>query len=165
MTLLVNGINLRNLNPKKSLCNGIRVLIKKVTTRLLHGIILTGEFNGKPCVIPRITLYPSNNPFPFKFGRRQFPMRHAYVMTINKSQGQTFLRSALMLPEPCFAHGQLYVAYSRCGFPPDDKKKVGMKVVVYDTTLQGRKKEMGGIRNNKTEGITTLNVVMKEVFI
>ena len=46
-----------------------------------------------------------------------------------------------------------------------DKKQFGMKMIVYDTTLQGRKKEMGGIRNNKTEGITTLNVVMKEVFI
>ena len=88
---------LRNLNPKKGMCNGTRILITKTSTRLLHGVILTGDFHGKSCVIPRITLTPTNNPFPFKFGRRQFPMRHAYVMTINKSQGQTLNRTAIVL--------------------------------------------------------------------
>ena len=101
---------LRNLNPKKGMCNGTRILITETSTRLVQGIILTGDFNGKFCVIPRITLYPTNNPFPFKFGRRQFPMRHAYVMTINKSQGQTLTRAAMVLPEPCFSHDQLYVS-------------------------------------------------------
>ena len=155
---------LRNLNPKKGMCNGTRILITKTSTRLLHGIILTGDFNGSSCVIPRITLFPTNNPFPFKFGRRQFPIRHAYVMTINKSQGQTLTRAAMVLPEPCFAHGQLYVAFSRCGLPPDDKNMTGMKVVIYDTTLQGKQESMGGIRTNSTKGSTTLNVVMKEIF-
>ena len=59
---------------------------------------------------------------------------------------------------------KLYVDFSRCGFPPDDKNMTGMKVVIYDTTLQGRKKTKGGVRTNLTKGITTLNVVMKEVF-
>jgi ATP-dependent exoDNAse (exonuclease V) alpha subunit len=34
-------------------------------------------------------------------------------MTINKSQGQTFPEVGLYLAEPCFGHGQLYVAFSR----------------------------------------------------
>ena len=80
---------LRNLNPKHGLCNGTRLLITSMTQRLIKGIVLTGSFQGTKCIIPRITLYPSNNPYAFKFGRRQFPLRHAYVMTINKSQGQT----------------------------------------------------------------------------
>ena len=155
---------LRNLNPKQGLCNGTRLLITSMTQRLIRAIVLTGSHRMKKCIIPRVTLYPSNNPYPFKFGRRQFPLRHSCVMTINKSQGQTFQRTGLLLPESCFAHGQLYVAFSRCGYPPHDKGNTGLKVVVYDTPMQGRKKSLGGIRTNETEGITTQNIVLKEIF-
>ena len=155
---------LRNLNPKKGLCNGTRLLITSMSRRMIRGIVLTGSHQKKKCIIPRVTLIPSNCPYPFKFGRRQFPVRHAYAMTINKSQGQTFRRTGLLLPEPCFAHGQLYVAFSRCGFPPNDICNTGLKTVVYDTTIQGRKKSAGGIRTNETEGITTQNIVLKEIF-
>lgn len=34
-------------------------------------------------------------------------------MTINKSQGQTFDRVGILLRQPVFTHGQLYVAASR----------------------------------------------------
>ena len=34
-------------------------------------------------------------------------------MTINKAQGQTIPIVGIYLPEPVFAHGQLYVALSR----------------------------------------------------
>ena len=155
---------LRNLNPKHGLCNGTRIIVVSMTKRLIRGIVLTGDHQGKRCIIPRVTLFPSNNPYPFKFGRRQFPLRHAYVMTINKSQGQTFRRTGLLLPDACFAHGQLYVAFSRCGYPPNDLKHTGMKVVVYDTPIQGRQKSNGGIRTNQTKGITTQNIVLKEIF-
>ncbi len=43
---------------------------------------------------------------------QQFPLRLAYACTIHKSQGQTFDYCNVL---PCnFAHGQLYVALSRC---------------------------------------------------
>lgn len=34
-------------------------------------------------------------------------------MTINKAQGQSFDKVGIILPQPVFAHGQLYVALSR----------------------------------------------------
>jgi len=140
---------LRNLNPKKGLCNGTRLLIVSMTKRLIKGMVLTGDHKKSMCIISRITLTPSNTRYPFKFTRRQFPLRPAYVMTINKSQGQTFRRTGLLLPESCFAHGQLYVAFSRCGYPPDNDSRTGLKVVVYDTPMQGRNKKIKELGKTK----------------
>ncbi|KAI8554974.1 hypothetical protein RHMOL_Rhmol05G0137900 [Rhododendron molle] len=46
--------------------------------------------------------------------RRQFPIRLAYAMTINKSQGQSVNFGGIDLRTLVFSHGQLYVALSRC---------------------------------------------------
>ena len=60
-------------------------------------------------------LIPSDTILPFDLIRLQFPIRAAFAMTINKSQGQTFSFVGIWLEEPCFSHGQLYVALSRVG--------------------------------------------------
>lgn len=44
----------------------------------------------------------------------QFPMQLAYAVTIHKSQGKTFDRVTIDIGKGAFAHGQLYVALSRC---------------------------------------------------
>ena len=54
---------------------------------------------------------------PIPFQRLQFPIRLAFAMTINKSQGQTMTFCGLDLENLCFSHGQLYVACSRVGKP------------------------------------------------
>ncbi|MGH7203357.1 MAG: ATP-dependent DNA helicase, partial [Candidatus Levyibacteriota bacterium] len=44
----------------------------------------------------------------------QFPLRLAWAITIHKSQGQTYNSIAIDMGTGAFAHGQTYVALSRC---------------------------------------------------
>src|SRR5882672_851951 len=43
---------------------------------------------------------------------RQFPVRIAFAMTMNKSQGQSLRKVGMDLRNPVFSHGQLYVTLS-----------------------------------------------------
>ena len=72
-----------------------------------------------------------------EFQRRQFPVRLAFAMTINKAQGQSFDRVGLLLHRDVFSHGQLYVALSRVTSP------YGIRMVLPD----GAVRQAGKVRN------------------
>ena len=107
---------LRNLDPSNGLCNGTRLRVLAVRRRVLKCRIISGDrkYQGKVVFIPRITLAPAAEDLPIPLRRRQFPVRLAFSMTINKSQGQGLAHVGLDLRSPVFSHGQLYVGLSRC---------------------------------------------------
>ena len=107
-------ILLRNLDPVNGLCNGTRLICRKLQARTIEAEIITGDHQGKHLFIPRIPLLSSEDAgLPFILERKQFPVWSAFALTINKSQGQTLPHVGLYFPQPVFSHGQLYVTMSR----------------------------------------------------
>ena len=106
---------LRNLSPRQGLCNGTRIIFISMINPQLMQCRLSEK--GTEVLIPRISFIPQKGEFGFDWRRRQFPVRAAFGMTINKSQGQTLKRVGLWLHDDVFTHGQLYVGVSRVSDP------------------------------------------------
>ncbi|XP_063942080.1 uncharacterized protein LOC108218842 isoform X3 [Daucus carota subsp. sativus] len=135
---------LRNLNPKKGLCNGTRLIVTRCYPFLIEALIITGNKIGETTYIPRIHMSPADKTLPFVLKRKQFPVSVCYAMTINKSQGQTMKNVGLFLPKPVFSHGHFYVAVSRVTSPK------GLKIVCIN-------------EDDATAGYTK-NIVYPEIF-
>jgi len=106
--------------------------------------VITQKNIGDKIFIPIMNLTPSELGLPFKFQRRQLSISLCFVMTINKSQGQTLNKVCLYLPRLMFTHGQLYVIV----FIVKSKKR--WKILV--------------LGDNENTDNSTTNVVYKEIF-
>ncbi|KAL3119857.1 hypothetical protein niasHT_005917 [Heterodera trifolii] len=109
---------IRNLDVTQGLCNGTRLQVMRTSENNLFCRILTGPRAGAQNIIaiPRIQFEygRARHHRGLRFRRLQFPIRLCFAMTINKAQGQTLQRMALVLNgRQCFSHGQVYVAMSR----------------------------------------------------
>jgi hypothetical protein len=138
-------------NMTGGLANGTRLIITRLMTRLIEAKVTTGPSKNQIVLIPRLNHTPSNpEKMPFTLQRRQFPVRPAFAMTINKSQGQTFKHIGVYIRDSVFSHGQLYVALSRVG------TRDGIKIMVRNGW-----KEMTG---DALAGVYTQNIVYHEIF-
>lgn len=139
LTLKVGAVVMlvRNIDLSRGLCNGTRLQVLTLGEHMLELKTLTGgieDHRGRVVYLPKmhLTASPSSGTnLPGKMRRLQFPIRLAFALTINKSQGQTFKRVGVYLNTPCFAHGQLYVALSRVG------SLNSLRVCVRNSTAQG----------------------------
>jgi hypothetical protein len=108
-------ILLRNMNQPEGLCNGTRLIVRGFHHHLIDAKIVTGSHAGQRVLLPRIKFLSSDTDLLFTLCRRQFPLRLAFCLTINKAQSQTLDFVGVYLPDHVFSLGQLYVALSRVG--------------------------------------------------
>ena len=105
-------IILRNLCMGDGLSNNTRVKI----VRILHNCVVVQlvEFPFTVLSIPRVRFqYRLPYSESFEIMRSQYPLRRAFALTYNKSQGQTLERVLLDVRLKLFNHGYLYVGMSR----------------------------------------------------
>jgi len=82
-------ILLRSLDPEEGLCNGTKMVVLNMRRKVLQYRIISKDrrFRNKVVLIPRIRLSPNAETLPVPLKRLQFPVRLAFAITINKSQG------------------------------------------------------------------------------
>ena len=104
---------MRNLNKREGIAKNTRVKIVHISLYIIR-VCTLHPTNPKYYNIPRIR-FTVTLPYgrSIKMERRQFPLRLAYSMTYNKSQGQEFDKVCVDIRKHPFTHGHLYVALSR----------------------------------------------------
>ena len=143
----------RNIAP--GLTNGKRLVVKRMNNHTVE-VVSPERWNGPNAqyahgdvhYIPRIIFQWRFSGLGMTVERRQFPLRLAYAVTFNKSQGKTLTKAVIDLRDPPFGHGQLYVALSRV------PKAVDLAVLCDPNSVK---------REANDEWISTINVVERKL--
>lgn len=78
-----------NVKQSIGMCNGTQLIVKQLGHRVIEAEIITGSNIGDRVYILRIIMSPTDTEWLFTFKRREFSVRLAFALPINKSQGQT----------------------------------------------------------------------------
>lgn len=162
----------RNIDVSAGLVNGTRIRINKISPNLIRATVLSGSDNirGQEVGLIRVKFEGEVDKV-VRMRRIQFPIKVAFCMTINKSQGQTLDRVRLLfvsksitysihtlmfqvgvyLQRPLGNHGTLYVALSRVSRPDDIRM-----------TLEGQTEKQGF--DEETQSWYTTNVVDRQIW-
>jgi ATP-dependent DNA helicase PIF1 len=147
LTLKVGDICIlmRAVNKEEKFSTNTRVRVERISknTVRVQSLANPNKFVTLPRFIFKIKLNIGRG---YEMTRHQFPLRLAYSMSINKSQGQQYLRCVADLTKFCFSHGHLNVALSRITDPAN------MAIFVND-----------GDWDQNENRIWTINVVYKEI--
>jgi ATP-dependent DNA helicase PIF1 len=77
---------LRNLDAPRGLCNGTRLRVQHLDRNIITCTILGSARHGTRVDLPRIPMFCGGGIIEgLEFQRRQFPVRLAFAMTINKA--------------------------------------------------------------------------------
>ena len=111
-------ILLRNFDVKAGHCNGTRYIVKEIRkySLELEKLDTNGDENDI-LQLPRICMNKEFDDMPLTMKRLQFPIKLAFAVTFHRSQGQSVEHCGILLPKDIWTHGQIYVAFSRCGNP------------------------------------------------
>jgi hypothetical protein len=138
-------ILMRAVSKPDKLATNTRVRIFGISTNIVR--VSTLQTTPMYANLPRF-VFKLKMPYgkSFEVNRRQFPLRLAYSLSINRSQGQTLDKVVVDLTQPCFMHGHLNVALSRI------RKLSNIAIYVHETNYDQA--------NNM---IITTNVVYPEI--
>lgn len=132
------------------LCNRTRLRITRYRKQIFKGEIIGGTYDSEKVILFKTPLQSKENNkyILILFVRKQYPVRPAFAITINKSQGQSIKFVNINLQSrPIFSYSQLYIVLSKMTtkanlhmISPNSYKYTNkrlMKNIVYKQVLLG----------------------------
>ena len=106
---------IRNLDVQRGIINGTMLELLRIGHRFIQVRLLSGNQTGSVELLTKciFSITPEASGLPFTVVRRQYPIICAYSLSVHKAQGQSISLLGLVMDTDVFAHGQLYVAFSR----------------------------------------------------